>query len=76
MASILERIACMNTDTIKIQIFSKGKQVEYDGRFYFVESVRLRGHDLFVKLEGFDTQVDYRHLRCEPSIYSTKRTSL
>ena len=75
MASILERTEYM-TDEIRMRVYSSGKEVEYQGRFYRVEYVHLRGMDLLVKLDGIREQIDARHLACEPTVFKTSRTEL
>jgi len=58
---------------ISMQLFTSGKYVEYRGRQYMILHNSLRGHDLYVYLDGLDSPIHTNHLYVTPTLLEIKR---
>lgn len=52
-----------------MMIYSAGKQVTYQSRFYTVDHVHLSGYELKIHLIGLAHSVSADEVFCEPSIF-------
>lgn len=57
----------------KLQIFTKNKQVIYDGQFHKVDHVVLREYDLYVKLADIKDPVLATKIQCDYSELKLER---
>jgi len=60
-------------DTYRMKHFTPGKEVWYNGYYYPVDHVLVRGMDLYVRLEGILEPVHSNALQCEPTKFTLKR---
>jgi hypothetical protein len=51
--------------TLRLQVFSKGKQVWWKGRPFLVDYITVSGFDLWVRLEGLDHNIKSTDLEIE-----------
>ena len=52
---------------MKMMLYTAGKEVWYNGKYYTVSHVHLCGYDLFVYLTGLDRSVPAEEVVCEPT---------
>lgn len=52
---------------MKMMIYSAGKEVQYNGKYYTVSHVHISGFELLVCLNGLDRSLPAEEVYCEPT---------
>lgn len=52
---------------MKMMLYTAGKEVWYNGKYYIVSHVHISGSDLLVYLHGLDRSVPAEQVFCEPT---------
>lgn len=54
-------------------IYTRGKEVWYNGRYYNVDHVHVQGYYLLVYLDGIATGIPSEQVFCEPTVIDKER---
>ena len=57
----------------RMKYFPPGKEVKHNGNWYTVDHVSVRGHELFVHLNGINKPIDEKQIECELTTFTLKR---
>lgn len=59
--------------TVKIKLYTSGKQVEYNGEIRIIDHILVRRCDLLVYLVGETKPLDVKYIKCDTTIMSLEK---